>query len=649
MLPSAIVRILEPPRAWAEIMAEHAPALWARLGEPALLNSGAQAGLTLTPTAGVILQQAGLLTDDADGSIGLDGATGVVTVAGVPVLPAGGLTLLAWGVATVDKDAYFVVRSSAGYLRRVASSDAVVLSWSDGAGALHTLASPSGAFPADGTRRFVAGTVDAAGVARLYVNGAQVASTAAYSGHTPPASGSWYIGAASGAGSNQWAGRLDEVAIRGGAPLSAQAIAELYNAGAAIATADAIECEVLHASIRHGRDDPTSQPTADSATLELVGELPAAAVIGAAVTVHAIDPSDAAEYDRFAGRITDVAIGWDSVDVPTATLIAVGELADMGRRVIGDAPYPAELDGTRVNRAIAAAGVATDPIRSDPGYLTVLARDVDAKPALTIATDAAYDGGGIVWQATDGAVLYADAFHRRAPDLALELVACDLPLTLAWSQTLEGLANDVAVRYGVPAGGGEQPEVRDDDPSSIATYGTHAASLTTRIADVDDATERVNLILARQAAPAWVLSRLAFELQSPAVAAALTSDLLGLEVHDLLNVTGMPAGAPMPSAFVFVEGWTETLEPGRWALELVVSDYCRTAPAPQWDDTDPAWTWDTLDPAMTWDAITCLPPYLPGYPDRWVDVPSSQRWDTVGSVKWDEWAGRSRRRSNDAG
>jgi hypothetical protein len=404
----------------------------------------------------------------------------------------------------------------------------------------------------------------------------------------------------------------------------------------------AVECEVLHASIRHGRDDPTSQPAADSATLELVGALPAAAVIGAGVTVRGVHPITAAAYDRFAGRITDVSIGWDSVDIPTATLIAVGELADMGRRVIGDAPYPAELDGTRVNRAIVAAGVATDPIRSDPGYLTVLARDVDAAPALTVAGDAAYDGAGFVWQATDGAVLYADAMHRRAPDIALELVACDLPLTLAWSQTLEGLANDVAVRYGVPPSGGEQPEVRGADPSSIAAYGTHAASLTTRIANVSDATERLNLILARQAAPAWVLSRLAFELQSPAVDAALTSDLLGLEVHDLLNVTGMPAGAPMPSAFVFVEGWVETLEAGRWALELIVSDYCRTAPAPTWDDADPLWTWDTLAPSLTWDAITCLPPVLVDYPDRWVDVPSSQRWDTLDpSIAWDEWSARN--------
>ena len=390
----------------------------------------------------------------------------------------------------------------------------------------------------------------------------------------------------------------------------------------------AIECDVLHAVIRHGRDDPSSQPEADAATLELVGVLPASAVIGADVAVLA------GPVPRFAGRITDIAITWDTPDVSTATIVAVGELADMGRRVIGDTPYPAELDGTRVNRAIAAAGVATDPIRSDPGYLSILARDVDAQPALTVATDAAFDGGGFVWQATDGAVLYADAMHRRAPELALTLTACDLPLELRWSTGLEGLANDVRVRYGSP-----ELEVRATDPGSIATYGTHAASLTTRLVNVAAATERANLIIARQIEPAWILGSLRIPLQSPGVDAALTAALLGLEVHDLINVTGMPAGAPMSGAYCFVEGWTETIGPGSWELELAVSDYCRTAPAPTWDDVSPGWAWDALAPSLTWDAITCLPPFVSDYPGRWVDVPSSERWDTVPPAKsWDTWA-----------
>lgn len=402
--------------------------------------------------------------------------------------------------------------------------------------------------------------------------------------------------------------------------------------GAIVTIAGApVECDVLRATMRHGRDDPGSEPEADTATLDVLGVLPSSAVIGADVAVFAVLIET---YPRFAGRITDIAVSWESVDVSVATIIAVGELADMGRREIGATPYPAELDGTRVNRAIADAGVATDPIRSDPGYLTVLARDVDAQPALTIASDAAFDGGGIVWMATDGAVLYADAMHRRAPELALTLTACDLPLSLTWLIGLEGLANDVRVRYGAP-----EAEIHATNPGSIAEYGTLGASLSTRLVDAAAATERANLIIARQGEPVWTLGAMRVALQSPGVDAALTADLLALEVHDLMQLTGMPAGAPMTGAIVFVEGWTETIEPGAWELALAVSDYCRTVPAPAWDDVSPGWAWDGIDPGLTWDSITCLPPFVSDYPGRWVDVPASERWDTVAAaITWDTWA-----------
>lgn len=391
----------------------------------------------------------------------------------------------------------------------------------------------------------------------------------------------------------------------------------------------ALECDVLRAQTHHGRDDPSSQPNADSVTLEIVGPLPAAATIGAELEVSAV--LGATEYPRFAGRVSDIAIAWDSVDVSVATLIAVGELAELGRRIIGDAPYPSETDGARVNRALAAAGVSTDPIRSDPGTLLVLGRDVDAQPALAIASDAASDGGGFVWQATDGAVLYADAAHRRRAIAALALDACDVPLSIVWAVGLEGLCNDARVRYGVAPEGGEQPEVHASDPESIAALGTYGANLATRLASEADASARAQLIVIRQAAPAWVVAGLGFPLEM--LDPALTVDLLGLEVHDLVSLTGLPAGSPQTSASLFVEGWSETIVPGSWTLDISVSDYCRTAPAPQWDEVDLALTWDTLPP-ITWDESTCIPPIL--LHGRWADVPVSLRWDQAGPT-WDTW------------
>jgi hypothetical protein len=647
-LPAARVRLHTPRPSYAAVMAELAPLAWWRLGESAGAPTAAPAagswpGTYLgTPPLGA----AGLLQRDPDTALGGDGVGAYCSVAGPIALPLVGWSLAAWVRITAAQAptgaSYVIAGASVRPLLAVyewgAGTFGVQASWRDSSAAVRTVTTPAGTYPDDGLPHLIAATHDGAAL-RIYVDGALISTTSTWNA-TAYAAQAWYIARFS---ATYWpaGATVDEPAIWNRA-LTAAELAGLYVAGAAVDpyAADPIECEVLHAVIRHGRDDPSTQPEADAATLDLVGVMPAGVAIGARVSVLA--SAGGSEYERFAGRITDVRIGWDSVDIPVGTIIAVGELADMGRRVIGDAPYPAELDGTRVNRAIVAAGVSTDPIRSDPGYLTVLPRDVDAKPALVVAGDAAYDGGGFVWQATDGAVLYADAFHRRAPAVALELVACDLPLALTWSQSLEGLANDVSVRYGAAVGGGDQPEVHADDPGSIELYGTHAASVTTRLAAESDAAERANLILARQAAPVWVLSALGFDLEAPMVDADLTAALLGLEVHDLVNVTGMPAGSPMAGAWVFVEGWVETIDPGAWRIELVVSDYCRTAPAPQWDDTDPAWTWDGLDPTLTWDATTCLPPFLAGYPDRWVDVPSSERWDTLDpSTEWDAWTGRA--------
>jgi hypothetical protein len=356
-------------------------------------------------------------------------------------------------------------------------------------------------------------------------------------------------------------------------------------------------CIVTQATIRHGRDDPGAQPDASTMTCELRGILPAGVDVGSVVTLTA--ELDGELFPRFAGRVTDLATGWGrNVDDPVAQLVAAGPLASMGRRVVGDAPWPVELDGDRVNRIIGLAGVPADPLRTDVGTLQLLGRDVDAQPALELAQRAALDAGGMLWQATDGTVLYADAEHRRAAQPALELDSCTIPLGVRWQTTLEGLVNDVRIRYGAVPAGGEQAEIRDTRPESVATFGTYAASLSTQLVDATAAAERADVILARQAEPAWLLSgvelrlELLTEVLDPADDLATTLTLLGLDVHALLSITGMPAGSPYTSALLFVEGWHETIRWGHWQLALVVSDYCRTAPAPRWDDVDPGWTWD---------------------------------------------------------
>jgi hypothetical protein len=397
-------------------------------------------------------------------------------------------------------------------------------------------------------------------------------------------------------------------------------------------------------TINHGRDDTTSQPEASSATIELSRDafdrfpLPVELEIGAVVKVVALTATTSSQ--RFVGRVTDLTLGWDDLgeDTPEGNVgqvVCTGLLDDPGRRVIGDVPWPQELDGARVARVMAAAGITLDPQWSDPGTVQILARDVDSQPALDVARGVAADAGGLVWETRNGDIRYADAEHRRGTHPTLQLDACDLLVTPSWRRTLEGLINDVSIGYGPTPDEGEQPRVLMTNAASKAKWGTYGFTTATQLAALADAQAMASMLTTRNAAPVWVMAALPVDVGG--LDAARYDALLNLDVHALLSLTGLPSTGTAPtSAALWVEGWRETLEWGTHGLELVVSGYCRTAPAPRWDDVDPSWTWNTVPADLTWDGATCFgPPVALG---RWTDVPASLRWDAVApGITWDTW------------
>jgi hypothetical protein len=405
-----------------------------------------------------------------------------------------------------------------------------------------------------------------------------------------------------------------------------------------------ISCLVDSVSVSHGRDDSSSQPEASSATISLTVDaaselLPPVVDVGAAVVVTT--QTTAATFERFVGRVTDLALGWDEAGADTpdsgvGQIVAVSSLADLGRRVVGDEPYPQELDGARVARVLAAAGITLDPAFSDPGTVQLLPRDVDAQQALGVAQAAAVDGTGVLWQTRSGQVRYADSAHRRGALAELTLDACDLLVTPTWRRTLEGLVNSVSIGYGAePPEGGEQARYTSSNAASITQWGTYAFSSSTELAALADAQAQGELLLARNSQPVWLMAALPVDV--PGLDPVRYDALLGLDMHDLLSLTGLPSlGTAPTSANLWVEGWKESLTWGTHEIELVVSGYCRTVPPPRWDDLAPSWRWDDLDPAMTWDSAACFgPPINIG---RWNDQPATLRWDQIAPTQtWDSY------------
>jgi hypothetical protein len=345
-------------------------------------------------------------------------------------------------------------------------------------------------------------------------------------------------------------------------------------------------------------------------------------------------------HTRFVGTVTDLSLGWaaagpDTPDRVVAQIVAVGPLADLGRRTVGDVPWPRQLDGARVAAILAAAGITLDPTFSDPGTVEILARDVDSQTALDLAQEVASDAGGILWATTGGEIRYADAVHRRGVTPALSLDACDILVTPTWRRTTEGMVNAVSIGYGVAPEGGDVPRYVAERSDSIARWGTFGLTSTTQLAAAADAKSLGDLLLTQNHDPVWILGALPVGVAD--LTAPETAALLSLEQHDLIAVTGMPAAGTVPtSTSLWVEGWTETLEWGRHDLELIVSGYCRTAPPPRWNDVDPATTWDTV--AGTWDQAACFGP--PQDLGRWDDVPATTRWNTLDpALTWDTYTG----------
>ena len=404
-----------------------------------------------------------------------------------------------------------------------------------------------------------------------------------------------------------------------------------------------VSCFVDTVTVRQGRDDTGSQPEAAAATIDIscdsdVTPWPAVVDVGAAVVVST--ELAGVTHTRFVGTVTDLSLGWaaagpDTPDRVVAQIVAVGPLADLGRRTVGDVPWPRQLDGARVAAILAAAGITLDPTFSDPGTVEILARDVDSQTALDLAQEVASDAGGILWATTGGEIRYADAVHRRGVTPALSLDACDILVTPTWRRTTEGMVNAVSIGYGVAPEGGDVPRYVAERSDSIARWGTFGLTSTTQLAAAADAKSLGDLLLTQNHDPVWILGALPVgvaDLTGPETAA-----LLSLEQHDLIAVTGMPAAGTVPtSTSLWVEGWTETLEWGRHDLELIVSGYCRTAPPPRWNDVDPATTWDTVP--GTWDQAACFGP--PQDLGRWDDVPATTRWNTLDpALTWETYTG----------
>jgi hypothetical protein len=339
---------------------------------------------------------------------------------------------------------------------------------------------------------------------------------------------------------------------------------------------------------------------------------------------------------RFTGEVDGVQLD----DAGNVIVSGVGRRARLGSINVGDAPWPAELDGARVQRVLDLAHAqlgALQPGLVDVGSYTLLPRDVDRQPALKLIEEVQADAAGQLVERRNGDLDWHDAEHRRNLPTTAELSANVVLRGMAWSTSKAGLTNDLELAYGTAPEGGDKPTVRvvDTASRSVLGRGPYEAKLDTRLATEADALDRARLIVGRRSEPWWQVPALRLNLlRTPQLAGQLVA-LLGVEHGDVVRVTGMPSTLPLTTDRLAVEGYTETVTPTDWQLALVVADLGLAGAPVRWDDLPADLTWDEVPAWMTWQTAARWQPD-PDPRGRWDDQPGDLRWDSINpDLTWD--------------
>jgi hypothetical protein len=402
-------------------------------------------------------------------------------------------------------------------------------------------------------------------------------------------------------------------------------------------------------SIRRGRSRPDERYSPATVTLTFrrsgLADLP---TIGQPVNVELTD--EVLDYfsagdparSRFVGRVTDAKARPESKFNGPAlvTIVATGDKSRLGQCQVGGVAWPEERDGARAGRIFAQLADSHPEITTgppDPGQTMLLAKyaetavPYDADTAFTQLSD---DSGGECVELRDGSLTWRDADHRRGLVAALELNARNVEADVSFGQVLAGLVNDLEIAYGYMTAGDTstpRPAVHVDDPDAFPSTGDGpiSARQESEILGRTEALVRAVEVVGRRGRPRWRIDQgMTVELLRT-LARDQAAALLAGDVGMLVRVTGFPASGPFVSAFLWAEGWTETITRNAWTFAVDFAEYSELAPSARWADMPPAETW--ADPALaglSWIAFVGLP-IDSGVSNRWIDQPADLKWSTV--------------------
>lgn len=396
-------------------------------------------------------------------------------------------------------------------------------------------------------------------------------------------------------------------------------------------------------TVSHGRNDITATPQASDASMTLIGVATLPIEISDVIVIEAYGLA------RFTGRVTDLQLSHEynptgpSVGSPPTGYFArldvtmMGNLAQLGLAMVGEAGYSKELLEDRVNNILTDAGIIYTANVDRLMEQEALAAQLGGYSALDLLTALGTETGGTLCDLPDGNVLW-ESYTRRGfgynpahwydipptytyPDIPY--VWSDIfdrtdtaPLTVAlpaqavqwspvWRKTNQTIVNDVTVIYGT---NGNQQKT-DSDLASIVKHGRRATTLTTQLHNAADAQTRASDIIRSQSEPRYAMQNVTVIMEQ--LSAPQLTDVLALISGSKVGLDDVPQPAPIEDYVGVVEGWSEVYTPGQHTLTLSLSDPRFSYQVVRWNEISTTITYATIDPTVQWYNVVVPSDLLP--------------------------------------
>lgn len=383
-------------------------------------------------------------------------------------------------------------------------------------------------------------------------------------------------------------------------------------------------------TISSGRTDIYQQAVAGYCNVTLI-ELDGASItpaINSSITIS-IEDSTSTMVPIFGGSITDIIVAVNGSGTggvsQTVQITALGALARLPK-VLTDGVLSKDLDGEQIasvlNGILYGAWNEVAPALSwanynpastwadaensglgtiDSGNYELTDRSASTTDAYSLVAALATSGLGYLYEDAQGRISYADSTHRTEYFAANGYVQVTALHALSNGLQIATRAGDVRNKITVQYKNNQQ--VSDEDPQSIAIYGSLAQSIQTSLENGADASSQAAFYLALRAYPRANFNQITFPLGSPEIDDSDRDNLLNVFMGLPLEITDLPINMGLTFQG-FVEGWQFSAGYNSLNLSLYLTPLEFSLQAMKWEDVAPSEAWNTLSSILSWqDAL----------------------------------------------